>query len=130
MFKVILLAMSLVGVSAFAGDMFKSPSGNILCYGDDDSVECRIVNKTNKTTLSKPKDCELDWGDGFGVSKTGRAYLTCYGDALSAFEMSVLAYGKTIKGKGWQCTSAKTGMTCKNSQGHGFTLRRNKQTLF
>lgn len=130
MLKAVLIVVSMVGMGAFADDMFKSPSNNILCHGDDEGVECRIVNKTNKSTLSKPKDCELDWGDGFGVSKTGRAYLTCYGDAFVATDMSVLAYGKTIKGNGWQCTSAKTGMTCKNSQGHGFTLRRNKQTLF
>ena len=48
MLKAILIAVSMMGMSAFAGDVFfKSPSGNILCQGSDDGVECLIINKTN-----------------------------------------------------------------------------------
>ena len=131
MLKAILIAVSMMGMSAFAGDVFfKSPSGNILCQGSDDGVECLIINKTNTAILPKPKDCDLDWGGLFGVSNRGRAYLSCYSDAFDAPDMKVLNYGKSIRGEGWQCISQRTGMTCKNQQGHGFNLRRSQQTLF
>ena len=41
-----------------------------------------------------------------------------------------LAYGKTIRGRGWQCTSHQDGMLCKNRSGHGFKLSRKLQQLF
>jgi len=43
---------------------------------------------------------------------------------------SVLPYGKTIRGKGWQCTSQTDGMRCQNRSKHGFWLNRTRQTLF
>ena len=36
----------------------------------------------------------------------------------------VLGYGKTWSGGGIRCTSAETGLTCRNKSGHGFFLSR------
>lgn len=126
----LLTATALVGVSAFAE--FQSPSGNITCKDFGTEVGCYISDSTaKKPAQPKPADCDLDWGNMFYVGKTGKASLECHGDMpVDTRNATTLTYGKTIKGNGWQCTSAKTGMTCKNSQGRGFTLSRAKQKLF
>ena len=55
----------------------------------------------------------------------------CMGDSrLEYGNPPVLAYGKTIRGKGWQCTSQTDGMRCQNRSKHGFWLNRSRQTLF
>lgn len=131
MLKAVLIAVSVMSASAFADEYFHTPSGNIYCQGANDGVTCYIMDKTNTAIVSRPNDCDLDWGNLFYLeAPRGRAELVCHGDALDLADTKKLAYGKTIKGKGWQCTSQKTGLTCKNSQGHGFTLSRKKQTLF
>ena len=41
-----------------------------------------------------------------------------------------LGYGQEVSLGGITCTSAKTGMTCKNEGGHGFSVARARQKLF
>jgi len=38
----------------------------------------------------------------------------------------VLDYGTTWSGGGVRCTSAATGLTCRNRSGHGFFLSRER----
>lgn len=121
---------ALLGTSAVASQ-FQSPSGNIICATKANGVFCYIAQKSSaKPVMPRPKDCHLDWGQLFYVNGTGKAGLICHGDYPFSGQAKTLAYGKTIKGNGWRCTSAKTGMTCKNSQGHGFMLSRGKQVIF
>lgn len=129
--KLALSAICLMA-STFVWAEFQSPSKNITCKDFGTEVGCYISQNTaKKPALPKPADCDLDWGDMFYVGKTGKASLECHGDMpVNTSGATTLAYGKTIKGNGWSCTSQKTGMTCKNSQGHGFTLSRAKQTVF
>jgi hypothetical protein len=42
----------------------------------------------------------------------------------------VLEYGSYISLGGITCVSERTGMTCTNLDGHGFTLSRARQSLF
>jgi hypothetical protein len=42
----------------------------------------------------------------------------------------VLAYGKTWAGEGLRCTSAEIGLTCRNRDGHGFFLSRERWRAF
>lgn len=120
-----------LAISATASADFKSPTGNIICSPNGSGVVCMIMNRSNaKPARPKPRNCDLDWGNVFYVSRSG-AGLSCHGDIpVNPNTRTVLAYGKTYKGNGWQCTSRTTGMTCKNSQGRGFTLSRAKQTVF
>ena len=131
--KVLLsLSLALMSAAALADEIgFRSPTGNILCLGDDEGVECYIKN-VSKITNTKFEGCQMDWGQLFYLESVGRASLVCHGDVPieESASMRVLPYGKSIKGYGWTCTSQKTGMRCVNRAGRGFGLSRAKQTIF
>lgn len=124
------MLMMLVGTAQAVS--FKSPSGNIVCAGDGyevGTVTCDIIEKnSNKPIRSVARDCDGDWGNRFYVDHR-KAGLACAYD-VPYEQPRVLAYGKSISGKGWTCTSQSTGMTCKNSSGRGFSLNRSSQRLF
>ena len=42
----------------------------------------------------------------------------------------VLDYGQAVSLGGISCVSAKTGMTCTNAAGHGFSVAKARQKLF
>ena len=119
---------------------FQTPSGNIICGGDTahskretawHGVSCFIQDAGNaKPARPKPKTCEFDWGNVFNADSKGKAYMSCYSDYPYSPNPSVLAYGSSIKGRGWQCVSLENGIRCTNSAGHGFQLNRNRQLMF
>jgi hypothetical protein len=120
---------------------FKAPSRNIVCGWSIDqhgraSMECGI-----KTGLKPPPPrvhCEAgDPNDKrVGLSTTGRARpVLCAGDPgplLPVIEAKaiVLRYGTKIKIEGITCSSATTGLTCRNRSGHGFFLSRQHWRTF
>ncbi len=129
------LAMLLAGPAA-AQDfvVFRSPTGNIHCLmpereGDWQGVRCDILEAEISYPL-RPADCELDWGHAFEVPGQGSAGLACAGDTVATPDSPVLDYGRQITHAGVTCTSEKTGMTCVNRDGHGFSLSRARQRLF
>ncbi len=113
-------------------EYFKIPSGNIHCRANtsDNTLECEI--QTNNAKLPpKPQDCELDWGNRFYMTLTGKAERSCHGDTLGLDPKNpVLAYGKTWKQNGFTCISKQTGLTCKNKAGRGWTLSKSNQEFF
>lgn len=137
----LLLAGVCAGAVALAGPAgasaalrtFQSPSGNIDCIMDGGaSVRCDIQSKSWPRP-PKPKNCPVDWGQGLGVDATKRGYVICAGDTALAppgDPYPVLAYGKRIKVGGITCSSATAGITCRNRQGHGFFLSRQRYRLF
>jgi hypothetical protein len=42
----------------------------------------------------------------------------------------VLAYGETWRKRGFTCYSRAIGLTCRNTQGHGFFLSRERWHVF
>ena len=120
---------------------FKTPSRNIVCgYGIDQqgraSMECGI-----KSGLKPPpRRIHCDAGDPndkrVGLTDTGRAIpVLCAGDPgplLPQIEAKaiVLQYGRRITFGGITCSSAITGLTCRNRVGHGFFLSRQRWRLF
>jgi hypothetical protein len=109
---------------------FQVPSGNIHCGVSQSYLDCEIGTSTAKLP-AKPKDCNLDWGNRFGMSSTGKAQRSCHGDTIGRNPKNqVLEYGKTWRGEGFTCTSKSTGLTCKNKDGHGWTLSKSKQQFF
>ena len=107
--------------SALALTSFQSPTGNIGCIGDATSVRCDI-RTTSATPPKRPKSCQFDWGSAFEVDRTGRGHGLCAGDTA----LAVPGDGR----KKLTCTSRITGMTCKNTQGHGLTLSKTVIRLF
>lgn len=116
---------------------FASPSQNIVCggdvlkaYGGARGVSCYIKQMDSKPLQAKPKSCQHRWGQVFELAYIGRPALGCYNDTPYSLEPQILAYGKTMRGNGWACTSLPHGIKCVNSDRHGFEIGRKKQKFF
>jgi hypothetical protein len=113
--------------SAFKG--FVSPTRNIGCVMDTQAVRCDIRDHSWQSP-PKPKSCDVDYGGGVAVGRSGKASIVCAGDTtLEAGP--VLAYGESIAKGRFRCTSMETGMRCVNKRnGHGFLLSKQSVRLF
>ena len=110
---------------------FRSPTGNIHCMiftGSYSGARCDLSKFT--PTYIRPSDCDLDWGFAFEVGSTGPGAPLCAGDTVIHPGAAVLDYGHSVTRGGVTCTSERTGMTCRNTQGHGFTVARGRQQAF
>lgn len=124
-----------LGGPAFADDYlgFQSPTGNIHCamYIYDGSAEARCDLRDYVPSYTKrPAGCDLDWGMAFAVGASGKGVLACVGDTVQDPGNAVLPYGEAVSLGGISCVSAKTGMSCTNADGHGFSVAKAKQKLF
>ncbi len=130
------------GLGMAAG--FSSPSGNIICWSwpDDNNVSCMISeqhwHKDTTANIPSEPDCGLDEAYVFSVGPTGTAQgnLECFADVFWDYEatQSILPYGSgyrfNVNDAYVVCQSGRTGVTCQNQDGHGFTLRRAKYSIF
>lgn len=135
MYRTLIAALTLLASPALSDDLlfFHSPSKNIQCMiatGDYAEARCDVMDMTTKLPVP-PADCDLDYGHAFTVAlqdaKGGRA---CVGDTVADPNGTTLNYGDRIDLGGFRCTSEKSGMTCTNPAGHGFTVAKAKQSLF
>jgi hypothetical protein len=128
------LLMSLSGPLAAQDSVgFQSPTGNIHCsiYTWTGTAEVRCDLREYSASYSKrPAGCELDWGMAFVVGASGPGVLGCVGDTMIDPDNFILPYGEAVRLGGISCVSAKTGMTCTNGEGHGFSVAKAKQRLF
>jgi hypothetical protein len=111
---------------------FQSPSGNIHCMlttGFFDGARCDIFDKT-PSLPPPPGGCPLDWGTAFEIGASGRGGGLCAGDTVAQPNSVVLPYGAAISFGGVTCWSERTGMTCTNGEGGGFSLSRQAQRVF
>jgi uncharacterized protein DUF6636 len=117
------------GVSSGLGVDFTTPSRNIGCFGDATFVRCDI-SQTRAKPPPKPRSCRFDWGNAFKLGQRGRARRICVSDSALR-SRHVLEYGRTQRlGRRITCTSRRTGLTCRNRDGHGFLLSRERVHLF
>lgn len=131
---------------------FATPSGRIVCLVSIDSVRCDFVGTDKAWQAPKPTNCELDWGSSLYVTKTAGS--TCAGDTVidtasadseyvswrkpsdpivTVYDLKLVAlpYGSSLAAGPFQCDSASTGVTCKNTAtGHGFTMAREAYSVF
>jgi hypothetical protein len=101
----------------------------MLMTGSWTGARCDIFELTMSFPVP-PADCDLDWGHAFEVPAHGPAGPVCAGDTVADPGAFVLGYGKEVSLGGVTCSSASTGMTCVNTQGHGFSVARARQTVF
>ena len=131
-----LLALCLLASPAMADDyiVFQSPSGNIQCGlyvgADGSGVRCDLSQMTGQSYRHRPPGCEFDWGASFAVDATGKGYLACVSDVVGDGSGLVIGYGEVISLGGITCVSERSGMTCTNPAGHGFTVAKARQRLF
>jgi uncharacterized protein DUF6636 len=115
------LAALLLPASAFATiRAFRTPSGAIGCiyYRDPDTkafLRCDVEGTGDRAWRVR------------GHGKARRIHVT---DSARDPRSPVLAYGKTRTFGSMWCTSRMSGLTCKNRDGHGFKLSRQRQRLF
>ena len=133
--KPLLPLLLLLATPAAADDLlfFRAPSNNIHCLiatGEWAEVRCDMLELTRSFTR-RPADCDLEWGNSFAVAPNSRkGYVACVGDSVISPDAMVLNYGQSVSLGGFVCTSQKTGMTCTNPAGHGFSIARARQRLF
>jgi len=111
---------------------FKTPSGNIVCghSGRSDSavyVACGIESGLRPAPRNTCVDLDYS-GKRMSLRASGRAVIDlCAGDPgpfLLKDTAPVLGYGSSWHGRGITCMSRRTGLTCTNRNGHGFSLSR------
>lgn len=129
------LGAVLVALPAAAQDFksFQSPSGNIGCFIMDDQptyARCDIRDYT-PTVVNDQGLCELEYGDSYAISGgASRGEVVCHGDTAFDSNARVLKYGQEITMGDITCWSEKTGMTCANNNGAGFTVAKARQETF
>jgi hypothetical protein len=128
----VMLIANLLSSWSFArdGEGIQTPTGNIHCIVWGDSLRCDMKVIESKLP-PHPKDCDLDWGDAFGIEAAGlKGERLCHGDTAQKPSFRKLPYGELWITNHFVCSSEKTGLTCKNKRNHGFTLSRTAQKLF
>ncbi len=124
-----LLALVAPGTSSALGIEFSTPSKNIGCVGDSTFIRCDI-SQTKAKPPPKPRGCDYDWGNAFELRQRGRPRRLCVSDSALG-SRRILGYGKSMRiGRRITCTSRRTGLTCRNRDGHGFLLSRERVRLF
>jgi hypothetical protein len=130
-----LLPLLLLASPAAADDYltFQSPSGNIHCglyHGNGETnLRCDLRELTPSYTRP-PANCDADWGAYFALNAGGKGFLACVSDSMIDPTSPVLPYGEAVSLGGISCVSAKTGLTCTNGEGHGFSVAKARQKLF
>ena len=141
--NVVLGAIALAGCALAAGragaqdlPAIQTPSQNIFCIASPASsgqptpeLRCDIKQMTDRAPPA-PANCPGAYGDAFFIDPTGPGKLECHGDTAINPSDPVLAYGATWTVYGFSCLSQTTGLTCRNSQGHGFSISREAQKVF
>jgi hypothetical protein len=114
---------------------FRSPSGNIRCF-DAVVLHCQIAQADYAKTLQAKcmAGTSVDW-HGFELRATGNSGITCsggilYNSATQTPHYPLLPYGTTWRQGGFTCTSAVTGITCRNRAGHGLFVSRQSWRSF
>jgi hypothetical protein len=124
-----ILGLAIATSSAALGVDFTTPSRNIGCAGDASFVRCDI-SQTRAKPPPKPRSCKYDWGNAFWLGRRGRPRRLCVSDTVLG-SRHVLGYEKTARlGRRIACTSRRSGLTCRNRDGHGFFLSRERVRLF
>lgn len=114
---------------------FRTPSGNIGCgywkfRGERAGLRCDIASGLRPLPKPKAACVEGVWGEAVSMAPTGRAGPGCISDTMRDPRYRVLAYGKTWSQGGFACVSREEGLTCRNRDGHGWFLSRERSRIF
>lgn len=118
--------------AAADGYGFMTPSGNIHCNGavEVSEISCTIVEISGPPALPKPQACDGIWGHTFNLGARGTTVLSCSTPPERVDYTDIAPYGETGDFGDITCASETTGLTCRNADGHGFSLSRRSQRMF
>ncbi len=110
-------------------DGFILPSGNIYCLYLPDEHNVTLRCDIRSGLIPQPKGaCDLD-RTGIFLGKNGKAAPTCAGDTVAG-NYPVLKYGRTWTRRGIKCVAKENGLSCQNTQRHGFFLSKQKWLVY
>ena len=112
---------------------FQTPSHNIGCIYTSDGLGALRCDTRFHTRFDghRPRSCDLDYGQAFGLNPRGGAHALCAGDTALNRRAPVLPYGRALRPKtDPRCVSMRGGLTCHNRRNHGFTLSRSGVFFF
>ena len=120
---------------------FKTPSGNIFCsYFHEKAlagVDCVMKSGYKPPLPRRRPECSRSYWVGLratGAVQTGGSICPGEDDPdgpfIGAENAWVLGYGKAWSGGAMRCTSAMSGLTCRNKSGHGFFVSRRRSYKF
>jgi hypothetical protein len=97
-----------------------SPTGNISCLLEEDSVSCSVVDRD--FSEAGLEDCE---NGPFSITVAGEEAERACGTSFLSDSAQTLEYDRSAKRGDVACTSRFDGMTCWNTMtGKGFTVNR------
>ncbi len=119
------IALVVAGAAQARISTFKTPSGNIGCLYESSPAYLRCDIRSGLVPKpSRPRSCDLDWGDSVSLGRNGGTKVVCHGDTVLSSSAPVLRYGSTWTRGAFTCTSRRAGLTCENAADHGFFLSR------
>lgn len=103
---------------------FASPTGNITCAMDARGASCDMARMNWPLTSADLASCHAVALAGLALAD-GRVTFDCRSDVAVPDPQRVLAYGQSVTTGPITCSSASTGMTCRDRRnGHGFFVSR------
>lgn len=121
---------------------FTSPSGKFSCgiIRADTAPSHKAAAGCHGPTQPippRPSTCPstISWGKGMQVNSDGAVSFICTGGVIyapgSGTDPPSLDYGRTLSINGFSCSTATTGVTCKNdASGHGFIIADSSHRTF
>ena len=112
---------------------FATPSGNIECWVGEDfggsDLKCTIFQRA--APMPQFPACPVNRGITVFMLNRGGVEVTCppAGESPTGAQ-HVADYGVEGNFGGFTCFSARTGLQCRNEDGHGFHLSRRNQSVF
>lgn len=130
--------MALFVPNVLSADVFQfsTPSRNIECsvgLGETSAdIMCTIHERSGPPAMPQPMSCAGPWGHHFTLLERGPVQLVCGapGPKNTAAYVEIAPYGETGQFGAITCLSQKTGLECRNADGHGFLLSRATQYVF
>lgn len=108
---------------------FHSPSGNITCALTSTSAECTL-DQDWPLTAEQQRSCEPAALEGADLESGLPARFLCATDVLVNGGSQPLEYGQSVSRGTFTCTSATTGMSCRDrASGHAFTISREEYSF-
>lgn len=113
---------------------FETPSENIQCVvglGEGISdITCTIIERYGDFAKPKPESCNSDWGHTFELFQQGPTNVLCTPLNSNKDGFDKAPYGVNTDFNGIKCNSARKGFECRNKDGNGFFLSRQKQIIY
>ena len=98
--------------------------------GETAELRCEVASHLNPVPKQAGRCVEGVWGRAVLMGSTGPAHALCISATVLEPTAPVLAYGRVWKRGAFGCSSRATGLTCRNSSGHGWHLSRDRSRLF